>query len=43
LSGLPKALAPRRLILDGEVVAFDDHGRPSCRSRPDRRGRRRRR
>lgn len=24
-----QALAPRRLVLDGEIVAFDDHGRPS--------------
>jgi bifunctional non-homologous end joining protein LigD len=29
LSDLPKALAPHRLVLDGEVVAFGDHGRPS--------------
>jgi bifunctional non-homologous end joining protein LigD len=29
LAGLPAALAPHRLILDGEVVAFDANGRPS--------------
>lgn len=29
LGGLPAALAPHRLILDGEVVAFGDDGRPS--------------
>jgi bifunctional non-homologous end joining protein LigD len=28
LNGLPSALAPHRLILDGEVVAFGEHGRP---------------
>lgn len=27
-NGLPAALAPHRLILDGEVVAFGEHGRP---------------
>jgi bifunctional non-homologous end joining protein LigD len=29
LGGLPAALAPHRLILDGEVVAFGPDGRPS--------------
>lgn len=29
LAGLPAALAPHRVVLDGEVVAFDDAGRPN--------------
>ncbi len=29
LHGLAEAAAGRRLVLDGEVVAFDEHGRPS--------------
>ncbi len=29
LGGLPARLAPHRAILDGEVVAFEDTGRPS--------------
>jgi bifunctional non-homologous end joining protein LigD len=29
LTGLPAALTPHRLILDGEIVAFGDDGRPS--------------
>jgi bifunctional non-homologous end joining protein LigD len=28
LAGLPAALAPHRLVIDGEMVAFGDHGRP---------------
>lgn len=28
LNGLPAVLAPHRLIVDGEVVAFGEHGRP---------------
>lgn len=28
LGGLPEALAPHQVVLDGEVVAFDDAGRP---------------
>jgi bifunctional non-homologous end joining protein LigD len=28
LAGLPAALAPHQVVLDGEVVAFDDAGRP---------------
>jgi bifunctional non-homologous end joining protein LigD len=29
LAGLPTALAPHQVVLDGEVVAFDDKGRPN--------------
>lgn len=29
LAGIAPALAPTTAVLDGEIVAFDDHGRPS--------------
>src|SRR2546430_1031 len=29
LGGIPRALSGRRAVLDGEIVALDDHGRPS--------------
>lgn len=36
LAGLPAALAPHAAVVDGELVAFDERGRPSFRRIQDR-------